>query len=171
MYKYLLMCRKFNKVFILCLIIIFIFIDIFSTKCSNTNVTNITDNKFTLNNLLINNTGYYLLLLIGFLSFNISSYPLVAYNSFFWGVIFKTALCKSNLVNAISLFFPHIFFEIFWIVKVTGISTQFSVLLYEEFNNLKIIKLNGCKIFKELSLGYLILIIGVLIEFYITNKF
>ncbi|WP_068240385.1 stage II sporulation protein M [Hydrotalea flava] len=65
----------------------------------------------------------------------------------------------------------HVFFEIFWIVIVTGISTQFSVLLYEESNNLKIIKFNHYRIFKQISLGYLILIIGVLIEFYVTNKF
>ena len=160
-----------NNQFILCLIFTFIFIGIVTTKCSSNNVTKITENTLSLKSLLINNTEYYLLLLIGFLSLNISSYPLVAYNSYFWGAIFKTTVCKSNLVNAVNLFLPHVFFEIFWIAIITSISTKFSVLLYEEFNNLKTIKVNHYRIFKQISLGYLILIIGVLIEFYVTNKF
>ena len=125
----------------------------------------------SLTRLLVNNTGYFILLLLGFFSFNISSYPLVAYNSYFWGVVFKTALCKTTLTSALSLFLPHIFFEVVWILIATTISTQFSLFLYEEFNNMYILKFSSSKILKNAFLGFLILIVGVLVEFYITNKF
>ncbi|MEW5842840.1 MAG: stage II sporulation protein M [Bacteroidota bacterium] len=171
MHKYLKFCKDYNTQIALIVLFLFFTIGVLGTKHYQYNAMDNKHTNLTLQYLFLNNSGYFLLLLTSCLYLNISTYPLIAYNSFFWGSIFKQVLCNANLSKALILFLPHGFFEIVWIVVITNASTKIAVIIYEVFNNNKKYFIQTKKLVLTILIACSFLILGVLVEYFITTKF
>ena len=152
-------------------LITFFFLGYFFSVCQ-TNLDSIeSKNNFILYKLIVQNSTFYFLIIIGSLFFNISSISIISYNSFIWGSSAKVSICQIGFYKTFYLVGIHISIEIFWILFAIYNSFGISELLFSYFNNrvsdekfLEKIKYQS----KPILLGYLIVIFGCLVEFFVS---
>ena len=121
--------------------------------------------------ILIQNSTFYFLIILGSLFFNISSIMLICYNSFAWGYSAKMSISQIGFFKSFLLIGPHITIEILWIICSFLISYNISLLLLSFFNNHinegTFVKSIRSKI--KLSLyGYCLDIFGCFVEIFIS---
>lgn len=84
--------------------------------------------------ILIQNIGFYFLILFGSLFYNISNFFLILYNGAMWGISAKNLSCTLGDFNSTLLVLPHILIEVLWIVMSVQLSLQLSKYFFELLN-------------------------------------
>lgn len=165
---------KYIAIAILILITLFFQLGYYSSNFKQTelfNQGNYLTNFDLFIKILIQNSTFYFLIILGSLFFNISSIMLICYNSFAWGYSAKMSISQIGFFKSLLLVGPHIAIEILWIIFSFLLSYNISLLLLSFFNNhineetfLKSIR---SKI--KLSLyGYFIVIFGCFVEIFVS---
>lgn len=85
--------------------------------------------------ILINNTLFCLLIIIGSLSLNFITSCILFYNGYSWGIQLSLLNCNHNIEYILKSILPHLIFELLWIVIAVYISSFFSILFLKYFNN------------------------------------
>jgi uncharacterized membrane protein SpoIIM required for sporulation len=121
--------------------------------------------------LIIKNYGFALLLFLGLFFGNISTFCLLIYNGFSWGVSYAQIVCMYGKTYAILSTVPHASIELLWIVSIANFSVKYSILFYKiitdsmEITNL--IKIIGAD--KKYFITFILMIfLGILVEYYVT---
>lgn len=121
--------------------------------------------------ILLQNVGFFLLLLFGALFYNISNFFLLMYNGNLWGLTAKFTACSIGLSRAFFLVTPHIFIEMLWITLTIRISIDLSDIIYRLFidkidSTVFILKLKSMRY--RFLFAFLLVIVGVVIEVFIS---
>jgi len=121
--------------------------------------------------ILIQNLGFFLLIIAGSLFYNISNFFLLLYNGNLWGLAAKFAACSLGFYNAILLVAPHIVIEILWISLSVKLSFKLSRILYDLLND----KIDSYLFMAQLKtmkyqflFAFLLVITGVVIEVFLS---
>ncbi|MFC3560518.1 stage II sporulation protein M [Pedobacter jamesrossensis] len=136
---------------------------------SSSYIINVDPSSFI--KILIQNLGFFLLILLGALFYNISNFFLLLFNGNLWGLAAKFATCSLGFYNAIILVSPHIFIEILWIGLSVTLSFKLSTILYQLFND----KIDAHSFITEIKkmkyqflFAFLLVIVGVVIEVFLS---
>lgn len=165
-----------NYINYLTIIIIILFFQ-FGYFFSNFNELKLTEIEIPLTNsnlfvkVLVQNTTFYLLIILGSLFFNISSLMLICYNSFAWGYSAKMTICQIGFIKTFFLIGPHISIEIFWIIYSTSLSFDLSLSLLSFFNNNISASIFMISIRNKIKLflyGYLVVLLGCIVEIFVS---
>jgi uncharacterized membrane protein SpoIIM required for sporulation len=155
------------------LLISFFLVGYYISDCAKViNTNSARNNDYSLlTKIIIQNTTFYSLIIIGAFFYNISSIFLISYNSFIWGTSAKISICQIGILKTLSLIGPHISIEIFWILFAIYNSFGLSKQLFLYFNN-KIQDKNFIIYLKHKSrsifIGYILVIFGCIVEFYVS---
>lgn len=118
------------------------------------------------------NLGFAILILLGFIFYNVSTIVLLMYNGFMWGILFSVTSCHIGISTTVKLVVTHIAIELIWIYCFA----KFSFLLTEDFVSLlnkevpfeKV--LQKAKVNKHyLRFGFTLLFVAVLIESFLSD--
>ena len=121
--------------------------------------------------VLLRNSTFYFLIVIGSLFFNISSLLLIVYNSFVWGMAARASVCGLGLWKSVAMVSLHLPVEVCWILLSFRLSVDLSISIYSYFNNV----LDSASFMDQVhktgtsvGLGYLWVIAGCLLETFIS---
>lgn len=118
--------------------------------------------------VLLQNFGFFVLIIFGCLFYNISTFCLIFYNGFIWGMFFKHIYCIVGWEKTLLIFLPHTVIEVIWIALATQLSCELSIYLYKFLNeesSLEVVNITINKnIINKVLLIFLLIFIGVSIE-------
>jgi uncharacterized membrane protein SpoIIM required for sporulation len=126
---------------------------------------------FLLGRIFIKNTTFAILLIMGSLFFNISTFSLVAFNGYSWGHSFREVLCQTDIKTTLLIFSPHGILEIVWICLFAKISVNISISLVDLLRNkiLSTIFIDSLKLlYPKLFLGFFLIFTSAVIEVFLT---
>lgn len=140
--------------------------------------TNINVTKFATiglaTKILLHNGLFSLLIILGFISFNISNVLVFFYNGLVLGISYKSAYLARGHLKTILLVFPHGIFELFAFYQFFKVSIMINQMIINHirYNNFveELITQKGL-LLKILKKAILFLIISSFIETFITPIF
>lgn len=122
--------------------------------------------------VLLKNLGFAILILLGFVFYNISTVVLVMYNGFVWGISFSVTSCYIGYYTTTKLVITHTILELIWIYCFA----KFSFLLTEDFVSLLNRKISFEEVLQKaktnkryLKLGFMLLFLAVIIESFLSD--
>lgn len=122
--------------------------------------------------VVLKNLGFAILILTGFIFYNISTIILIMYNGFMWGVSFSVTSCYIGYYTTVKLAITHTVLELIWIYCFA----KYSFLLTEDFVHLLNRNTSVEEILQKakinryyLKLGFALLFLAAMIESFLSD--
>lgn len=118
--------------------------------------------KIMFNNLLIG-----VLILFGFLTFNLTNLSFIVFNGLIYGIAINKFSVEFGLLKTLLAIAPHGIVEYFGLAILFSSSVEINISIYQYFNKSSI-NLVNTKTFKKILLGFSLIVFSSLIEVYLT---
>ncbi|GJQ06641.1 hypothetical protein CAPN010_07990 [Capnocytophaga cynodegmi] len=122
--------------------------------------------------VILKNLGFAILILLGFIFYNISTIVLIMYNGFMWGISFSVTSCYVGYYTTTKLVITHIVLELIWIYCFA----KYSFLLTENFVHLLNRNTSVEEVWQKaktnkyyLKLGFTLLFLAAVIESFLSD--
>ncbi len=169
------MIEKLSKYSIFCFIglfVIFTLIGYFllsgsSIKIDSLKTFNITLDFSDLFKIISNNLLIGVLILFGFLTFNLTNLSFIVFNGLLYGIAINKYSSEFGLLKTLTAIVPHGIIEYFGLAVLFSCSVEINISLYQYFNKKNNTPIQQ-KTFKKILIGFGLIVFSSLIEVYLT---
>lgn len=163
---------KYSIISFIILFIIFILIGYFLLSDSSIEANSIKTFDISLDandlfKIISNNLLIGVLILFGFLTFNLTNLSFIVFNGLLYGIAINKYSSEFGLLKTLTAIVPHGIIEYIGLAVLFSCSVEINISLYHYFNknNNNPIQL---KTFRKILLGFSLIVFSSLIEVYLT---
>lgn len=158
---------SFISIFIIFTLIGYFFMSGSSVTLDTLKTFNITLDVNDLFKIISNNILIGVLILFGFLTFNLTNLSFIVFNNLLYGIAINKYSLEFGLLKTLTAILPHGIIEYLGLAVLFSCSVEINISLYQYFNKTSNNPIHQ-KTFKRILIGFSLIVLSSLIEVYLT---